>query len=153
MTFSHHFRFIWQDPDGKRSWRDWDFDCELWAWCFLSLESVWRRVSVNVYIMCGLYCIRVCVYICIYVCMGFVLCKGGVTELLSLRIERESVVGWESKRENVFYWEDEMFPQRSNLFFFLHWERREKRRDVSVTKWHLSNGQEKLKLFFFEQRN
>lgn len=58
---------------------------------------------MNVYIMCGLYCIRVCVYICIYVCMGFVLCKGGVTELLSLRIERESVVGWESKRENVFY--------------------------------------------------
>lgn len=53
-----------------------------------------------------LYNVWIVLYTCIvYICMYvWDLCYvKEVTELLSLRIERESVVGWESKRENVFY--------------------------------------------------
>lgn len=74
---------------------------------------IWRvcvcvKKSVNDYII--IWRVWLCVYVCI--------CIFCNVELLSLRIERESV-GWVRKkeRENVFYCENEMFPRKIKSFF------------------------------------
>lgn len=76
-------------------------------------------------------------YLCIYI-YWFLLCRRGFRIIVATYRERKC---WVRGRENVFYWENDVFPERSNLFSIAersNWERereREEKREMVYLTW------------------